>query len=71
MLDAVRRVFLPNRVLLFRPQGAGAGAVTNIAPYTKDMTTGDGRATAYICKNFSCAKPVSTIDEMLGLLNAS
>ena len=68
MLDAVRRSFLPNRVLLLRPQGAGSGAIAAIAPYTKDMKADGGRATAYVCRNFSCAKPVRTVDEMLGLL---
>ncbi|HEX7540071.1 MAG TPA: thioredoxin domain-containing protein, partial [Syntrophales bacterium] len=70
MLDAVRRSFLPNRVLLFRPQGAGSGAIAAIAPYTKDMKADGGRATAYVCRNFACAKPVRTVDEMLGLLKA-
>ncbi len=70
MLDAVRRSFLPNRVLLLRSQGAGSGAIAAIAPYTKDMKADGGRATAYVCRNFACAKPVRTVDEMLGLLKA-
>ncbi len=70
MLNAVRRSFLPNRVLLLRPQGAGSGAIAAIAPYTKDMKADGGRATAYVCRNFACAKPVRTVDEMLGLLSA-
>jgi uncharacterized protein YyaL (SSP411 family) len=70
MLDAVRRSFLPNRVLLLRPQGAGSGAIAAIAPYTKDMKAEGGRATAYVCRNFACAKPVRTVEEMLGLLKA-
>ncbi|MCU0531461.1 MAG: thioredoxin domain-containing protein [Syntrophales bacterium] len=68
MLDAVRRLFLPNRVLLFRPQGAGSGALAAIAPYTKDMKADGGRATAYVCRNYACSKPVQTVDEMMGLL---
>ena len=70
MLNAVRRAFLPNRVLLFRPQGAGSGAIAAIAPYMKDMKADGGKATAYVCRNFACAKPVRTVDEMLGLLKA-
>jgi uncharacterized protein YyaL (SSP411 family) len=68
MLDAARRSFLPNRVLLFRPQGAGAGELAAIAPYTKDMKAGGGRASAYVCRNFACSTPVGTVDEMMGLL---
>jgi uncharacterized protein YyaL (SSP411 family) len=70
MLDAVRRAFLPNRVLLLRPQGAGSGAIAAIAPYTKDMKAGGDRATAYVCRNFACATPVRTVEEMLGLFEA-
>jgi uncharacterized protein YyaL (SSP411 family) len=71
MLDAVRHAFLPNRILLLRPQGAAGGSITKLAPYTADMKAEKGRATAYVCRNFACSKPVSTIDEMLGLLQAS
>jgi uncharacterized protein YyaL (SSP411 family) len=71
MLDSVRQAFLPNRILLFRPQGAAGGTVTKLAPYTRDMKAEGGMATAYVCRNFACAKPVHTIDEMLGLLQAS
>jgi uncharacterized protein YyaL (SSP411 family) len=71
MLDAVRHAFLPNRILLFRPQGAGGVAIAKMAPYTTDMKAEGGRATAYVCRNFACSKPVHTIDEMLGLLKAS
>jgi uncharacterized protein YyaL (SSP411 family) len=70
MLDAARRSFLPNRVLLFRPSGAGSGALAAIAPYTKDMKAEGGRATAYVCRNFACSRPVLTVKEMLRLLEA-
>jgi uncharacterized protein len=71
MLDAVRQAFLPNRVLLFRPPGAAGGTVVKLAPYTRDMKPEGGRATAYVCRNFACAKPAHSLDEMLGLLQAS
>ena len=70
MLDAVRRSFLPNRVLLFRPEGAASGPITDLAPFTRDMKAGRGRAAAYVCRNYACAKPVFTVKEMLGLLEA-
>jgi len=70
MLDAVRRAYLPNRILLFRPQGAASSAIAAVAPYTKEMKSEKGAATAYVCRNFACAKPVRTVNEMLGLLKA-
>jgi uncharacterized protein YyaL (SSP411 family) len=71
MLDAVRRDFLPNRVLLFRPHGSGSAAVSKLAPYTKDMKAEQGKATAYVCRNFACSEPVRTVHELLGLLKTS
>jgi len=70
MLDAVRRSFLPNRVLLFRPEGAASVPITDLAPFTRDMKAGRGRAAAYVCRNCACSKPVFTVKEMLGLLEA-
>ncbi len=70
MLDALRRSYLPNRILLFRPQGAGPGPLSEIAPYTKDMKAERGKAMVYVCRNFACSKPARNVDEMLGLLGA-
>jgi uncharacterized protein YyaL (SSP411 family) len=71
MLNAVRRRFIPNKVLLFRPLGDDAAPITSLAPYTQEMKTQGGKTTAYVCRNFSCGQPVTRIDEMLGLLGAS
>ena len=71
MLNAARRRFIPNKVLLFRPLGDDAAPITSLAPYTQEMKTQGGKTTAYVCRNFSCRQPVTRIDEMLGLLGAS
>ncbi|WP_370574532.1 thioredoxin domain-containing protein, partial [Methanomethylovorans sp.] len=50
MLALIDRSFLPNMVLLLKENDS----VAEIAPYTKDMSVTDGRATAYVCQSFSC-----------------
>ena len=69
MAAALESVYLPNRVVVFRPSD-DASAITRIAPYTKDQLPGeDGRAAAYVCREFSCQRPVTAPEDMLKLLS--
>ena len=66
MLSALRKPFLPQIVALFRPAHHEAAAeVTAIAPFTLPMTAKNGRATAYVCQEFACKLPTTSIDQML------
>ena len=69
MLAALRRPFLPQKVVLFRPadQKAAAG-ITAISPFTRPMPAKNGRATAYVCQDFACQLPTTSIDKMLANL---
>ncbi len=69
MLNALRREFLPNKILLFRPTEVEAPDISRLAPFTKDMSAIDGKATAYVCTNYSCKAPTTEIKKILELLN--
>ncbi len=69
MLNVLRREFLPNKILLFRPTEAEAPDISRLATFTKDMSTIDGMATAYVCSNYSCKTPTTDINKMLELLD--
>jgi uncharacterized protein YyaL (SSP411 family) len=69
MIGELRRYFLPNTVVLFRPAGKAGADIVRIAPFTKDLEPLHGKATAYICSGFVCHNPTTDIKEMLGLLN--
>jgi len=69
MLAALRKPFLPNKVILLRPADKKAAAeIIRMAPYTKFMVPKDGRATAYVCSNFICKLPTTDISQMLANL---
>ncbi len=68
MLKTVQQKFLPNTVLLLRPTGTVADRLAQLAPFVKSMLPIDGRATAYVCKNFACRAPVTGIKELEQLL---
>jgi hypothetical protein len=69
LLGALKRTYLPNTVILFKPVGKRPSPIEKIAPFTRDMREVDGRATAYVCSNGRCLRPVVTADELLQILS--
>ncbi len=70
MLEEVRTYFIPNKVLVFRPEEEGKEPeITKMAAYTKEQVPIKGKATAYVCRNHECQLPTTEINEMLKLLN--
>ena len=67
MLSALRKEFVPNKVVVFRPDGE-APPITRLAEYTAAQTSRDGKATAYVCLNYACRLPTTDVDEMLASL---
>lgn len=64
MIAAVRKPFLPNKVVVHRtPENAKDLAI--VAPYTETQESLDGKPTAYVCQNFACQIPTAEISEML------
>jgi uncharacterized protein YyaL (SSP411 family) len=66
LLEVVNERYLPNSVL-------AAAFPTDIEsmqaiPLLQDRPMKDGRATAYVCQNFTCLAPVTTPEELVKLL---
>ena len=68
MLRALRGTFIPNKVVLLRPDGTGAPPITRIAEFTENQKSVDGKATAYVCMNYACKLPTTDAGQMLALL---
>ncbi len=69
MLKAIRRRFVPNKVVILRPTERELPDIDHIAPWTKYQVSIDDKATAYVCLNYSCQLPTTDISKMLELLN--
>jgi len=65
MLRAIRKRFIPNKVVLWQ-----APQLAKLAPYTAQQKTIGGKATAYICENFQCNLPVTDPAQALELLHS-
>jgi uncharacterized protein YyaL (SSP411 family) len=68
MLKELRRPFLPHTVILLRPTEDENPEITGIAAYTSGQTGIDGKATAYVCRNYNCELPTTDPNKMLELL---
>ncbi len=68
LLAVLRQSYLPNLTLLFRPEEEETPAIAEIAPFTREMRSLDGRAAAYVCTGFSCRRPVTDPRELAALL---
>lgn len=68
MISALKNTFIPNKVVIFRPDEE-PGEITSLAPFTKDLTTINGKATAYVCRNYSCNLPTTDAQTMLDQLH--
>ena len=68
MLGALMRRFIPSKVVLLRPTDEDSPEITRLAEFTKYLSSTDGKATAYVCRNYSCELPTTDTGKMLELL---
>jgi uncharacterized protein YyaL (SSP411 family) len=59
----------PKRILLAADSGRAHQWLAERAPWLAEMKPIGGRATAYVCEEFSCQAPVTTVEELRKLLS--
>jgi len=69
LISALRQPFVPNKVVLLRPTGMGSGS-EELPEYVRDYGPINGRAAAYVCREFQCLAPVTNRTQLLKLLVA-
>jgi len=69
MLQAVYGRFLPRAVLALQPANEASEAIEAFIPFIKDQRPLQGKATAYVCKNYVCNLPTTDVAKMVSLLN--
>lgn len=66
LLDELFSHFLPHKVVILN--NPKDDIIKELAPYLKEQTIQDGKATVYVCSNYSCEQPVHRPEEMVKLL---
>ncbi len=67
LLKTVQEPFRPNAIVALSPGDAGPETAV---PLLRERTLLDGRPAVYVCRNFTCARPVSAPEEVAELLAA-
>ena len=70
MLDEVRKQFLPNKSLIFRPTEKVNPEIDNLSNYIQFFDKYEGKATAYVCINKTCKTPTNDITKALEYLSS-
>ncbi len=70
MLKLIGGKFLPNAVVLLHDQDKADSSLYEVVPFLKNQTAIEGKATAYVCENYACKKPVNSVAELENLLDA-
>ena len=71
MLKAARKPFLPDSIVLLADGGASQEFLASHVDFFKDLQPLAGKATAYVCENFTCHLPTSDLAAMQKLLAAA
>jgi len=69
LLEVVRESAPPHAAVLLVPPGADGDRVRSLAPFSADHAPVDGRAAAYVCRDFACRQPVTEPAGLAELLN--
>ncbi|MFH1647646.1 MAG: thioredoxin domain-containing protein [Chloroflexota bacterium] len=71
LLRAIGRAFVPNKVVMLLPAETDSPGIKRLAPFTGQMTALEGKATAYVCRNYACELPTTDVGDMLKRLDAA
>ena len=69
MFSAVRRRFLPNKVMLLRPDGSEGKRLAGLSPLVEYMHPVDHQPAVYLCEQYSCKKPITKISDLESALH--
>jgi uncharacterized protein YyaL (SSP411 family) len=68
MLELIHSTFLPNAVVMLHEPDKANSALYDTVPFIKNQTTIGGKATAYVCENYTCKEPVNDIAEFENII---
>jgi uncharacterized protein YyaL (SSP411 family) len=64
MIAVVNNMFLPNKVLLLRPEGEGSKRLSSLAPFVEALHPIDQQPTVYVCERYACKFPITDVENL-------
>jgi len=59
LVEAARRVYVPNRAFIVTTEGADLAAQRRLVPFLEEKRALGGKPTAYVCRGTVCDLPTS------------
>lgn len=69
ILKELHSRFIPKKIILLADGGEGQRVLASYIPFVDGIRMIGGKATAYICENFTCELPTSDIAVVAQLLD--
>ncbi|HXI03912.1 MAG TPA: thioredoxin domain-containing protein [Candidatus Saccharimonadales bacterium] len=69
MIDTIRAKFLPDSVVAWNATGAEGEAARKLIPFLHNQVPQEGKATAYVCRNYACDRPTTDPKRLAELLD--
>jgi len=67
MIRSLNGIYMPGAVVLSKSDESQK-VIGELAPFTRDLISIDGRTTAYVCQNHACDLPVGSTEELMARL---
>jgi len=64
LVEAIRRQFVPNKVLLFRPADESGDRLAALVPFINDLRTDGDRPAVHICEKQSCQETITEVEQL-------
>jgi uncharacterized protein YyaL (SSP411 family) len=68
MINGLWEQYLPHVLIVFKQLNSDDHLLAELAPFTQDLNSPKGKATAYVCTGHACALPVTDLHQLLELL---
>ena len=64
MIAVLHRRFVPNKVLLFRPEGEAGERLIALSPFVEGMIPVDKKPAVYLCEGYTCRTPLTDLSAL-------
>lgn len=63
-LQVLNAHLLPESIVLFRPEKPESQSLFRLAPWLEPLSPIGGKATVYLCENYTCHLPITSVEEL-------
>ena len=68
LIEAIHSRFIPNKFLMVVDESGGRDRLSQLLPFLSNLSTIEGKATAYVCRDYVCRLPTTDSGTMLRII---